>query len=458
MTGQLPPPSVPMDVAREYVADKLTHPDGVTLRHWRGGWWEWQGSRWQEIEDRAMSARAYHFTEHAFFEHDGKPMPWTPNRHKVADFKDALAAVTILDATTDQPGWIDAVPPTSGVIVSCSNGLLDVSTRKLMAHTPSFWTQTAVPFAYDAASPKPERWLGFLDELYGDDADSIDALQEWFGYVISGRLDLHKILLIVGPTRAGKGVTARVLGKLIGGQNVAGPTLSSLSTDFGLAPLLGKPLAIISDARLGRDSHVVVERLLSISGEDELTVNRKYRDQWTGKLPTRLVLMSNELPRLGDASMAIAGRFVTLILTQSWFRNEDPKLEPDLKLELTGILNWSLDGLDRLAKSDRFTEPPSSKEALITLQDLASPVAAFVRDCCVIDIGAWVLVDELWNAWKAWAEDNGHAASNKQMFGRNLRAVVPGLRRTRPRSDGSSSEDRDPTYLGVALKPKEGSK
>ena len=47
-------------------------------------------------------------------------------------------------------------------------------------------------------------------------------------------------------------------------------------------------------------------------GEDTLTVNRKYREQWTGKLPTRLVLCSNELPQLGDASMAIAGRFVDI--------------------------------------------------------------------------------------------------------------------------------------------------
>ncbi len=37
----LPPPSAPMEVARELVAALHTL-DGVpTLRHWRGGWWEW---------------------------------------------------------------------------------------------------------------------------------------------------------------------------------------------------------------------------------------------------------------------------------------------------------------------------------------------------------------------------------------------------------------------------------
>ena len=90
-------------------------------------------------------------------------------------------------------------------------------------------------------------------------------------YVISGRLDLHKILLLIGPTRAGKGVIARVLKALVGRGNYAGPTLASLGTNFGLSPLIGKPLAIISDARLGgANVHQVVERLLSVSGEDML--------------------------------------------------------------------------------------------------------------------------------------------------------------------------------------------
>ena len=42
-----------------------------------------------------------------------------------------------------------------------------------------------------------------------------------------------------------------MLANLVGRAHVAGPTLASLGTNFGLSPLLGKPLAIISDARLG---------------------------------------------------------------------------------------------------------------------------------------------------------------------------------------------------------------
>src|SRR5207342_3345002 len=114
----------------------------------------------------------------------------------------------------------------------------------------------------DASAPT---WHGFLTQLWPEDPDSIAALQEWFGYVLSGRTDQQKILLIVGPSRSGKGTIARVLKALVGKENLAGTTLAGLGTNFGLSTLIGKSLAIISDARLsGNDNSQVVERLLTI--------------------------------------------------------------------------------------------------------------------------------------------------------------------------------------------------
>ncbi len=443
----LPSPSSPMGVARTF-AERHDRHGTLTLRHWRGGWWAWRTSHWAEREERAVRAEAYAFTEKAsYLDPDKALQPWQPTRFKIGNLLEAMAAVVHLDETTDQPSWIgvDGHP-----VVAVANGLLRLDGRELLSHTPTYFNQTAVPFAFDPDAPSPAGWLGFLAELWPDDPESIAALQEYMGYVVSGRLDYHKILLIVGPTRGGKGTIARILGKLIGPANVAGPTLSSLSHDFGMAPLLGKGLAVISDARLdaSRDSSVVVERLLAISGEDTITVNRKYREQWTGKLPTRFLIISNELPRLGDASATIANRFVVLLLRESWLNREDHNLEDRLTAELSGILNWALDGLDRLVAQDRFTRPASTDEAILALQDLASPVAAFVREQCVTGPTHEVPIDVIYGAWKAWAEVNGNRAGNVQTFGRNLRAVVPGMRAGRPRE----GEDRVRVYRGIALR------
>jgi len=449
----LPPPTSPMEVARVLVARKYTRGDTLTLRHWRGAWWQWIGPRWVEVEQRAVRSTAYVFTEHAECIMNETITEWAPNRHKIADLLDALAAITHLPQSESMPTWLDGTVY-NGLIVATANGLLDVGQRKLLEHDPKFFNATSVPFDYDPHGASPATWLRFLNALWTDDEgrpdhDSIRALQEWFGYVVSGRLDLHKILLVVGPTRAGKGVIARTLGKLVGKENVAGPTLSSLNGDFGLAPLIGMSLAVVSDARLsGRGAQVVVERLLSISGEDTLTVNIKYREQWTGKLPCRLMVCSNELPQLGDASAAIAGRFVSLLLYRSWLGKEDRELEPLISLELPGILNWALDGLERLNSQSGFTRPASSDDTLRALQDLASPVAAFVRDRCQLDPEHMIAVDDLYAAWKDWAELNGHVRSSKQVFGRDLRAAVPRIKIVQL----GSGDNRPRSYAGISLK------
>lgn len=449
----LPPPTMPMRVARQFLDQSFTHEDGTTptLHHWRGGWWIWRTSYWQETDDRVMRALLYKYTEHAVYldakQHEN---PWCPTKKRISDLIDALSAISILPSSVDQPSWLDD-RESGGTIVAMANGLLDVETETLFPHSPLFFNQIAVPFNYEPPAQPPNRWLEFLEALWPGEPTAINALAEWFGYVISGRMDLHKILLMVGPTRGGKGVIARMLTTLVGRQNVAGPTLNSLGGEFGLAPLLGKTLAVISDARfVGRNGGVVVERLLSISGEDTLTVNRKYREQWTGKLPCRLHVVSNELPRLGDASGAIVGRIVLLLLSRSWLGREDHELEVALQSELSGILNWSLDGLRRLTveNGNVFSRTASADEAVVQMQDLASPVAAFVRERCIKDAKAEIEVDTLFAAYKGWCADNEHPKASKHVFGRDLRAAFPSIRKTRPRQ-GSG---RTLVYAGIRLR------
>jgi hypothetical protein len=205
----LPPPSMPMDVARVFVEKACLTDRLLTLRHWRGGWWVWRTSHWIEAEDRAVRALLYRFTEKALYATDKGMKPWAPTKRKIGDLSEALAAICILPADRDQPSWLD--DRKTGVVVSVANGLLDVEGRRLLPHTPQFFNQTSVPFAYEPGAPEPTRWLKFLDQLWSGEEDPIKLLGEWFGYVISGRLDLQKIFLNVGPTRGGKGVIARVL-------------------------------------------------------------------------------------------------------------------------------------------------------------------------------------------------------------------------------------------------------
>ena len=293
-----------------------------TLHRHRSAFWRFRGGCYRLADEETIRAEIWTFLEEARRLDDrGDEVPFKPDRARVSDVLDALTAVCELTPELEPPAWLgeasDLPPP--GEILAVKNGLLHLPTGKLYPPTAAYFGLSMSDITFDPDAPTPTNWLAFLRVLFGRDTQASDALQEWSGYALTPDTSQQKIMLIVGPTRSGKGTIARVQTGLVGRDSVAGPTLASLSLNFGLEPLIGKPLAIISDARIGgrSDQAAIAERLLSISGEDALTIDRKYRSAWTGRLPTRFMLLTNELPRLADSSGALAKRFIVLLLRRA---------------------------------------------------------------------------------------------------------------------------------------------
>ena len=270
------------------------------------------------------------------------------------------------------------------------------------------------------------------------------------GYCLTQDTSQQKILLSHGPKRSGKGTIARVMEGLVGSSNYAGASFENFKDRFGLQDLLGKTLAVISDARLRGQSGPVVERLLNISGEDTVVVRRMYRVSVSCKLPTRLVLLTNELPRLDDASGALAGRLILLSMTKSFYGKEDRKLVDKLLEERPGILMWAIQGWKRLQERGHFVQPETGKELVSSIEELGSTVAAFVKECCDVSKSYYEIPrQDLFDAYLAWCDRMGiNYPVALNVFGRDLRSAVSTIRDTQPR-DG---DDRTRHYVGITLK------
>ena len=447
-------PTSPLAVARELVEALYTehdHAGAPLLRVHGGDFFRWNGQCWPRIAESEVRSAAYRWLEHARYEHPEQgEQAFNPSRRKIDDVMDALRSAVLLDSKTAAPCWTEAKADFSAEeIVSMSNGLLHVPSRNLLSHTPHFFCHHSLAFPFSPVCGPPARWLEFLGQLWDDDRSSVQALQEMMGYILGNDTHLQKIFLFVGPKRSGKGTIGRVLTALLGSHNVAAPTLAGLATNFGLSPLIGKPLGLISDARLSGKSNnaVVVERLLSVSGEDGLTIDRKYREPWTGRLPTRFIVMTNELPQLTDSSGALASRFIIFVLKKSFYGNENPRLTDELQREGPAIFNWALEGLDRLNERGHFLSPGAGREAMQQLEDLSSPIAAFIRDKCIVDSTRQVEENSLWEGWKSWCESDNRSLGTKVNFRKNLGAAVPTTKRIRPRN----GEDRPFVYSGIGL-------
>jgi len=373
---------------------------------------------------------------------------FAPTRRKVDDVMDALRAEVNLPATMRAPAWLGDNHPNLDPfdVIAFPNGLLHLPTRKLLPPTRDFFTLTALPFDYDPDPPEPTHWLAFIHDLWPDDEESRDTLQEWTGLLLTTVTKFQKILLLVGPPRSGKGVWARTVRHLVGPQNFAALTLRALADRFGAQVLIGKPVAVVSDARISNrvDDVAVAEKLLAISGEDSPAIPRKNLPDWTGSLSSRFTFTTNELPQLTDASGALSSRCIVLRLTRSHLGAEDTELETRFVPELPGIMRWALDGLDRLRARGAFIQPASGRELVEQMRELGSPVKSFLQERCAIGAGFEVGRAELFDAWRAWCEDTGNKPGNLAQFGRNLRAALPDLR------DGYRGR-RERVYRGVRL-------
>jgi P4 family phage/plasmid primase-like protien len=462
------------------------------LRFYRDGWLQWDGSAYRPVKDcelqsglagtiKAEFDRLNRIAVKAWEDEggvgkDGKPAD-KPETRKVtrqlaSNATLALQSTSLLPGRVEAPCWLDGEGPfPAGEIVPTRNTLVHLPSvvpilpqyrtdgqrvdagRAILKPTPRFFNTYSLDFNFSLDAPLPVEWLKFLGLLWDDDPESIDTLQEWFGYCLAPDTSQQKILSLIGPKRAGKDTIARVLTNLVGAENTAGPTLAGLSSDFGLSPLIGKPLAIVSDARIsGRtDAGIIVERLLTISGEGRVDIDRKYQEAWTGKLPTRFVLISNELPRLIDASGALVSRLILLRLTRSFYGREDKGLFNRLVPELPGILLWSIEGWRRLNERGRFIQPASGLELIESLEELSSPVLAFGRERCEFGPGHEVECGALFDAWKEWCTSAGRKEpGTSQSFARDLRAAFPGIstrNTTRRVADGTKSQPR--FYVGI---------
>jgi len=471
-------PDSPARIAAALLRSRYRLPDGsLTLRRWRGDWYRWVGTHYAPLAEAAAHNLVWEYVERylvglnykeaaAASPNKPAPPPASANCNSVRNVLRALESQTTIDDEIEAGSWIG--PPIHGHeasdLLSASNGLVHVPSvvaglPALHPHTPSLFSLTSLGYDYDPAAPAPTEWLKFLASVWGEDVESIDAVQEVFGALLSpwGR-KLQRIYYFVGPVRSGKGTIAAAASRLVGEGSCEGISISGFRSNFGLERLIGKSLAIADDARFTTSDHSSVsERLLTISGGGISYVDRKNKQPWSGRLGLSLILCSNSMPDFPDTGKSLASRFLILRTTESHLGSEDRGLDDRLAAERTGLLNWSLAGLGRLKERGDFREPSSSGSLRDMYEESAGKLTGFLSECC--DLGRDYLVDgkQLYDRYVEWSRRAGGdqdvkvSVVNNRRFGIELAASVPWLTRPRPAADASGARPRQ--YKGIRLKP-----
>ena len=443
-----------------------------------GEFFIWRNNYYQPISDLALQSEIQNFLHNAVRHIPAKGnepegyLPFNTESAKELKVLNALKCITCSGIAKDPaiaPTWIHSLNidslPNPESIVPFKNKLLSIddflktgiAATSLHSVTPKFFCSTQIPFEIHASDHdpiskrSPMRFIAFLNEVFNGDQSSILFLQQWFGYCLTNMTHLQKMLLIVGPKRSGKGTIGRVLQAMLGIENTIAPSASAMLAANGMEPWLGKKLAVFGDARFGDkiDKDAVKEFLLQISGEDTLTIGRKFKCAVSTQLKTKIMVLSNEVPEFIDSGAALASRFIILKMENSVIGKENTGLfEKELKPEIPLIFWWALDGLRSLMASNRFVQPEGGKATVVQMERNQSPVGAFVSDFCNVRPGISIPKEVLYAGYERWCIGEDMKPLNRVYFGRYLLSAAHTVKAVRSGNDGSRVQSFD----GISLK------
>ena len=410
----------PRDTAKRFAQSCCLTDGALTTWHWDGRFWQWNGCFYEAIGDDQLIDKIWKFLDEAKV--GAERNRFRPRPRDVDEVLKALRSAISIDPKLAPPAWLGENPPDIDPrnLLMFRNSLVDIETGQVLPLTPSLWTHDGAGYDYNPEGECP-RWEQFLAEVFPGDPESQATLEEMLGYGMTYDTKFEKGFFLVGVKRSGKSTVARILKKLVGDQAYIGLSFNTLTKgENSVAEIVDKKVAVFSDARFrqarmfgasydpGGIGHAAAELLLNIVGRDTISLGRKYKSKWIGQLPTKIVITSNEVPNLRDASGVLPTRFIKLEFKQSFYGHEDIELRDKLSSELPGIANRCLTALRRLNERGRFIQPEAGKALEQAIENLTNPFAAFMNEKWERDDASeGPTMDIFYSTFKRWAEDNG---------------------------------------------------
>lgn len=299
-------------------------------------------------------------------------------------------------------------------LLNLNNGMVSPYTGEILNHEEVYLSTNRLPYNYDD-NAVCELWIKTLGEIFENDINKINMLQEFFGYCLTRETKHHKALLLLGESRSGKSTIIQTLRKLIGEYNCSAVPLKYISNAQYTAMLINKLVNIDTDVSAKAEQYEA--EFKTITSGEPVAVNQKYIAAFDFIPYCKIVMAANIFPRITDHSSAFYNRLILIPCDHVFsYEQQNRDLPMQLLKELPGILNWSIEGLKRLTKRGKFEDLNFMKDAVEQLENDNNPTYLFFKEHVSIIDGVEIEKGELYEKYKNWALKNNQYPLSSAIF------------------------------------------
>jgi len=332
-------------------------------------------------------------------------------------------------------------------LINFKNGIYDFETKTFTQHSPEYYFLGEIPVNYDP-NVKYEKWEKFIDDItYPEDKKFI---QELCGYLLYRKYRWAILVILLGHGRNGKTTFINVLTFVLGKENMGHITLYMLECNrFASSHLYKKFANLCADPH----EHEIKDTALikQLTGCDAIFAEEKHKPGFHFESYAKLIFAYNILPEIKDKTLAMSERLAVIE-----FPNEFKKDNPECDLymfeklttdeEKTGIINWMLEGLERLLKNNNFTPYRDFNNILEYKKKCQDPVYLFINSCLEYDHNVVTKKKVVYLEYKKFCEKNKLPILNDVWLSRKLKQFFPSEWKI------EEGQEKETTWMGLKIK------
>jgi len=290
---------------------------------------------------------------------------------------------------------------------------------------------------------KSEVFLPLVCEILSGDLTKINAFQEFMGFCLFGEYRQHKFLVLYGKGRNGKGVLCTPVKALVG--DYTSLSLNDMNLEknrFKLAKLQHSAVNFSNDDDF---SSANIEIVKTLSAGEEVSVEHKNQDPFEFKNRCKIIVSTNKPMMTKDDSNSIWDRLMFIpidfeVRDEAKQNHNFSKVDWWLEQpkEMSGILNWAIEGWQRLLEQGAFTKLDNHEDLIEESRRFDSPERDFLLDHYEeFDEPLEVFTKDIYDGYKKWASDGGFKVKNIAQIGRAISLTFPKARKAKsPKATG----------------------